>query len=158
MPFSIPHNSAEASDTLATLTAWAASLAALVYSVNIAEVFVTEAVAAYLGYGQILFGLVILLGYLPALIFLKSRGGRPTGASSPEGFLNASFRQAAFSAFSLTIAFLIALSLFDRLILANVTAKTAIDLVVVFALAAFAASFLVIKNFSSFGEAPGDGA
>lgn len=156
MQFLRPNNSAEASDGLATLTAIGAGLAALVYSANVAEAFVTQAVADYLGYGQIIVGLVIALGYLPALIFLKSRGGQSTGVSAPEGFLNASFRQAAFSAFSLTMAFLIVLSVFDRTVLAQFTAKTAIDLVIVFALTAFAASFFVIQNFSPFGAGTGD--
>ncbi len=156
MPFSRPRNSAEASDSLATLTAAGAGLAALVYSVNVVEVFVSEALADLLGYGQILLGLLLLLGYLPALLFLKSRGGRPTGRDSPEGFSNLSFRQATFSAFSLTMVFLIILNVLDNKILAQITAKTAIDLVIVFALTAFAASFFVIDNSSRASFDPGD--
>lgn len=156
MSFLNPRNPAEASDGLATLTAAATGLAALIYSVNVIEVFVSAATADLLGYAQIAGGVLIVAVFGPMLLFLKSRGGKPAGKPAGGGYLNALFRQAALTAFSLTLAFMIVLSIFDRTVLARLTAQTAIDLVITFALAIFAISFFIIDRFSHVGEGLGD--
>ena len=156
MSFINPSNSAEASDSLATLTAAAIALAALVYSVNVVEVFVSEATGDLLGHAQIAGALLILAVYGPLLVFLKSRGGRPAGKPSAGGSLNALFRQAGLTAFSLTLVFMIVLSVLNRSVLSHFSAEAAVDLVITFALAAFAVSFFIINRFSRFGDELGE--
>lgn len=148
MSYLNPRNQSEASDSLANLTAAATGLAALVYSANVLDGFVSASAATFLGYGQIVGGLLILGVFGPLMFFFKSRGGRPTGKPAAEGYLQTLFRQAGLTAFSLTIVFMIALSIFDRTVLARVTSETAIDLVITFALAIFAISFFAINRFS----------
>lgn len=151
-----PRNAAEATDSLASVTAAAVGLAALVYSVNVAETFVPEAASELLGYAQIAGGLLILVVFGPLLILLKARGGRPAGRPSSGGYLSALFRQAALTGFSLTVLFMIVLSVFDRTVLARFSAETAIDIVITFALAAFAISFFVLNRLGRLGDELGD--
>ena len=141
-------NSAEASDSLATLTAAATGLAALVYSVNVVEVFAPEGAADLLGHVQMAGALLVIAGFGPLMIFLKSRGGRPAGRGTSGGYLDALYRQASLTAFSATLAFMIVLSLFERTVLVHLSAETAVDLLITFALAIFSASFFVINRFS----------
>lgn len=153
-----PRNAAEASDGLATLTAAATGLAALVYSVNVVEVFVPEGTADLLGYLQIAGVVLILAVYAPLMIHLKVRGGRPAGGGTSGGYLDALYRQASLTAFSVTLVFMVVLSLFDQRVLAHLSAETAVDLLITFALAAFSLSFFVINRFGRLGEGVGEGA
>lgn len=158
MSFLNPRNPAEASDFLATLTAAAAGLAALVYSVNVVEVFIPKGAADLLGHAQIAGALLILGVVAPLMIFLKIRGGRPAGRGTSGGYLDALYRQASLSAFSITLAFMIALKVLDRTVLAHFSAEAAVDLVITFALAAFAVSFFLINRFGRIGEGGGEDA
>ena len=149
MPESRSSNPAEASDRLATLTAAAAGVAAMIYLANVAELFASGLLADLVGYGQIGLGLIVLVVYLPALLLFKSRGGHAEGIRSAGGFMNAIMRKAASTAFNLTIGFVVALSILDRTVLSHFTAKSAIDLVIAFALAAFSVSFFILNQFTS---------
>jgi hypothetical protein len=51
---------------------------------------------------------------------------------------------------------MILLSVFDRTVLARLTAETAVDIVITFALAAFAFTFFVINRVGRFGDEAGD--
>lgn len=150
-----PRNPAEASDGLATLTAAATGLAALVYAINVAEVFIPAATAELLGYAQIAGGGLIVAIVAPLLIRLKMRGGKPAGRGTSAGYLSALFRQASLTAFGLTLAVMVALSIFDRTVLAHLSAETVVDLLITAALAFFALSFFVINRFSPLDEGLG---
>lgn len=155
MPFLNPRNAAEASDLLATLTAAAAGLAALVQSVNVIEVFVSESTAGLLGYIQVVGIILILVVFAPMLILLKKRGGKAARHGAAGSYFGALLRQAASTAFSVTFAFLIVLSLFERRVLAHLSAETAVDLLISFALATFALSFFLTDRFGHLGEGTG---
>ncbi|MEQ8558197.1 MAG: hypothetical protein RIB03_07750 [Henriciella sp.] len=148
MSIDSPRSPAEASDRLVNLAAAGAGIAAIIYSANVVEGFVSEAVADFVGYGQIAMGLIILLAYLPALLYLKSRGGRGTGKHYTAGFFNTIMRKAIVNAFNLTIGFLIILSILSRTVLSHFTAESMVDLMIAFALATFSISFFVISRFS----------
>lgn len=150
-----PRNSAEATDGLATLTAGATGVAALIFALDFASVFVSEAAGAVFGYVRIAGGVLIAGAYLPLLIVLKRRGGQPAGRATSPGYLSALFRQAALTAFSLTIAFLVLLSIFGESFLARFSAERSIDLMLAFGLASFSLSFFVINRFSRLGEEAG---
>ncbi len=147
MPFKNLRSPAEASDSLVSLTAVGAGIAAIVYSANVIEVFASDTFADIVGYGQIIFGLLILLAYFPSLLFLKARGGRAAGKHSAGGFLYAIMQKAIIRAFNLTIGFLIVLSLLAHTVLSHFTAESMVDLVIAFALASFSISFLMINRF-----------
>jgi hypothetical protein len=51
---------------------------------------------------------------------------------------------------------MIVLSLLERTVLARLSAETAVDLLITFALAAFSLSFFVINRFSRLGEGVGE--
>ena len=142
------HNPAEASDSLANLTAAAAGAAAIIFAVNVVEFFASETVGVWAGYGKIVVGLLIAAVYLPALSIFKMRGGRVDGMRSADGFLNAMIRRAASMAFNLTIGFLVALSLLKNIVLSHFTAEAIVDLAIAFALAAFSISFFVLNRSS----------
>jgi hypothetical protein len=156
MSFVNPRSPAEASDSLATVTAAAMAFAALIYSVNVIEVFAPDSSAGWLGYFQIGAAVVLIAVFAPLIFFLKSKGGRSAGKSAAAGYLSALFRQAALTAFSLTLAFMVLLSLFDRMVLSRLSAEAAIDLVITFALAIFAVSFFIINRFSRLDDGHGD--
>jgi len=153
MSFLNPQSGAEASDSLATLTAATVGLAALVYSVDVIESFVSVSTADLLGSAQLVGGLLIVIAFIPLLVFFKARGGRPAGKPGQDSFLSVLFRQAALTAFSLTLVFMIVLSVLENRVLSKISAETAIDLVITFALAIFAVSFFVINRF---GQDRGD--
>jgi len=150
-----PRNPAEATDGLATLTACATAVAALIYALNVASVFVPEGAADVFGYVQIGGAVLIGAAYLPLLIVLKLRGGQPAGRGTSPGYLSALFRQAGFTAFSLTIAFLVLLSVFGESFLTRFSAERSIDLMLAFGLASFSLAFFVINRFSRLGEEAG---
>lgn len=154
MSFLNPRNSAEASDVLATLTAAATGLAALVQSVNVIEVFVSEGTAELLGYMQMAGGILIIGVFAPMLILLKRRGGK-AGEGAGESYLSALLREAASTAFSFTLAFMILLSLLERRLLAHLSAETAVDLLITVVLALFALSYFLIDRFGHVGEGAG---
>jgi hypothetical protein len=147
-----PRNSAEATDGLATLTACATAVAALIFALNFASVFVSEAATAVFGYVQVAGGVLIAATYLPLLIVLKLRGGQPAGRGTTPGYLSARFRQAGLTAFSLTVAFLVLLSVFGEPFLAHFSADQSIDLMLAFGLASFSLAFFVINRFSRLSE------
>lgn len=153
MSFFNPKSAAEASDSLAGLTSGVMGLAAIVYSINVIETFVSPATANLLGTAQMAGGVAILVIYLPFLILFKSRGGRPAGKPAQDSYLGAMFRQAALTAFSLTLAGMLALSMLGGRLLEHMSAETAIDLAITLALAVFAASFFVINRLGAAGEA-----
>lgn len=150
-------NAAEASDVLATLTAAATGLAALIQSVNVIEVFVSEGTAELLGYLQMGGGILLLGVFAPMLIILKRRGGRTAGDGAGGSYLSALLRQAASTAFSFTLAFMVLLSFLERRVLAHLTAETAVDLLITVVLALFALSYFLIDRFGHVGEAAGEG-
>jgi len=148
MSFMNPRNPAEACDSLATLTAAATALVALLQSVNVIEVFAPEAVAGALGTAQSA-GAVLVVGvFAPLFLFLKSRGAMPSGQSSSGSYLGALVRQAGMSAFSATLVFMIILSMLNEIVLSRVTAEVALDLVITFAFGSFAAAFFIHNRFS----------
>lgn len=150
-----PRNAAEASDALATLTAAASGLAAVVYSVNVLEVFVSGRTAELLGHVPMA-GVILIVGvFAPMLILLKRRGAVQGAGGS---YFSALFRQASLTAFSVTLAIMIVLSLLERRVLAHLSAENAVDLLISVALATFALSFFLIDRFGHVGEgAGGDG-
>ncbi len=148
-------NAAEASDTMATLTAAATGLAALVSSVNVVEVFVSAATAELLGYLQMAGGILIIAVFGPMWFLLKKRAGRAAGRGA-SGYLTAVVRRASGTAFSVTLAFMILLSLLERRVLVHLSAENAVDLLVSFALATFALSFFLIDRFGHLGEGAGE--
>lgn len=150
-----PRNPAEASDGLATLTAAATGLAALVYAINVVEVFVPESTAELFGYVQIAGGVLIVAIFAPLLIHLKRRGAKPAGRGSSAGYLNALFRQASLTAFSITLAVMVLLSMLESTVLAHLAAETVVDGLITFALAMFAISFFMINRFGALGEGAG---
>lgn len=143
-----PRSPAEAGDSLAGLTAVVAGIAAIIYAANVAEAFIDGGLAPIVGYGQIALGVLIVAFYLPVVLFLKSRRSSGGGAQSEEGFLNAVMRKATSTAFELTVAFAVLLGLMERTVLSHLTAKSVSDLVVAFALGAFAVSYFVFNRFS----------
>ena len=155
MTFLNPRNPAEATDGLATLTAGATAVAALIYALNAASAFVSEGAADVLVYVQIAGAVLIAAVYLPLLVILKLRGGQPAGRGTSPGYLSALFRQAGLTAFSLTIAFLVLLSVFGESFLAHFSADKSIDLMLAFGLASFSLAFFVINRFSRLGEEVG---
>lgn len=156
MPIFNPRNSAEANDGLATLTAAATGLAACIYAINVIEALIPEAAAALLGYIQIAGVILIVAVIAPLLIHLKRRGGRPAGRRSSSGYLGALFRQASLTAFSLTLAFMVVLSIFNRTVLTLISAETVVDLIITVSLALFALSFFVFNRFSDMDEGLGE--
>lgn len=150
-----PRNAAEASDTLATLTAAATGMAALVYSVNVIEVFVSDGTAELLGHVQLAGGILLVAVFAPILILLKRRRGRAAGRRDDESYFGALGRHATSTAFAGTLAFMILLGLLERRVLAHLTAETAVDLLISFALAMFALSFFLIDRFGHVGEGAG---
>lgn len=143
-----PRSPAEADDSLAGLTAVGAGAAAIIYAANVAETFIDGGLASIVGYGQIALGVLIVAFYLPAILFLKSRRSIAGGARSDEGFLNAVIRKATSTAFGLTVAFTVLLGLMEHTVLSRLTTESVTDLVVAFALGAFAISYFVINRFS----------
>lgn len=156
MSFLNPRSGAEASDSLASLTAAALGLAAVIYSVNVAETFVSASTANLLGNVQIIAAAGLVLGYLPLLIYFKSRGGRPAGKPEEDSYLSSLFRQASLTAFSVTLGFMLALSIIGDGLLEQMTAETAVDLAITFAMAVFALSFFVINRLTGAAEDKGD--
>lgn len=150
-----PRNAAEASDILATLTAAASGLAALVYSVNVIEVFVSDGTAELLGHIQLAGGILLVAVFAPTLILLKRRRGRVAGRGDDESYFGALGRQATSTAFAITLAFMVLLSLLERRVLEHLSAETAVDLIISFALAMFALSFFLIDRFGRVGEGAG---
>ncbi|MDT8342101.1 MAG: hypothetical protein RQ751_11370 [Longimicrobiales bacterium] len=147
-----PRSPAEARDVLATLTAAAVGVAALVYSVNVLEVFVPEGTAHVLGLAQIAGAVLILAVYAPMLVRLKRRGGRPEGNDSAGGsYLQAVFRQASSTAFSVLLVVLVVLSLLERTVLAHLTAGTAVDLIITLALTVLSLSYFFVNRFGRLG-------
>lgn len=106
------------------------------------------------GLAQIAGAGLIAAVYLPLLILLKVRGGQPAGRGTSPGHLSALFRQAGFTAFSLTIAFLVLLSVFGGPLLAHLSAERSIDLMA-FGLASFSLADVVINRFGRLGEEVG---
>lgn len=153
-----PRNGAEASDALATLTAAATGLAALVQLVNVIEVFVSEGTAELLGHFQLAGVILIIAVFAPLWILLKKSAGRASRRGASGGYLSAVVRQASGTAFSVTLAFMILLSLLDRTVLAHLSAETAVDLLISFALAMFALSFLFTDRFSHLDAGAGEDA
>lgn len=139
---------AEASDSLANLTAAAAGAAAIIFAGNVVEAFDIVVVGDWVGYAQIVLGLLIAAVYLPALLIFKTRGAQVDGMRPAEGFLNAMIRRAASMAFNLTVGFLVALSLLKNSLLSHFSAEAAVNLATAFALAAFSISFFVLNRFS----------
>jgi hypothetical protein len=155
MPVLNFRNQAEASDALATLTAAAAGLAALIQSVNVIEVFVRESTAELLGYVQMAGVIVIFVVFAPMLILLKRRGGKAAGQGAGGSYFSVLLRQASSTAFSVTFAFMMVLSFLERTVLAHLSAETAVDLLISFALAMFALSFFLIDRFGHLGGGAG---
>jgi len=148
MSFMNPRNPAEACDSLATLTAAATALVALLQSVNVIEVLVPEAVAGVLGTAQSAGGILVLGLFAPLFLFLKSRGATPKGKSSSGSYLGALVRQTGLNAFSATLVFMITLSVLNEMVLSRFTAEVVLDAVITFALGSFAVSFFFINRFS----------
>jgi hypothetical protein len=155
MSFLNPRSAAEASDSLAGLTSAVLGLAAIVYSVNVIEIFVSQATADLLGRAQLAGGVLMILIYAPLLLFFKSRGGRPPGKPAQNSYLGTLFRQAALTAFSLTLVAMLVLSMLVDRVFEQMSAETAIDLMITFALAIFALAFFVINRLGDAGQAMG---
>lgn len=153
-----PRNAAEASDALATLTAAATGLAALIASVNVVEVFASEGTAELLGYLQVAGVILILAVFAPTWFLLKRRAGRSAGRGASGSYLNAVVRKASGTAFSVTLASMILLSLLESSVLAHLSAENAVDLLISFALAMFAVSFFLIDRFGPLDEGAGEDA
>lgn len=155
MSFLNPRSAAEASDSLAGLTSAVLGLAAIVYSVNVIEIFVSQATADLLGQAQLAGGVLMISIYAPLLLFFKSRGGRPPGKPAQNSYLGTLFRQAALTAFSLTLVAMLVLSMLVDRVFEQMSAETAIDLMITFALAVFALAFFVINRLGDSGQAMG---
>ncbi|PWE17524.1 hypothetical protein DDZ18_07585 [Marinicauda salina] len=147
-----PRNPAEATDGVATLTAAGTAVVAFIFSLNVAEDFISSASGDLIKYLQIGGAALIVTVFAPLLINLKIRGGKPAGRGSSGGYLSALFRQAALTAFSLMVAFLVGLSIMDRTVLSRLSAESTVDLIITFALAMFALSFFIINRFGMVGE------
>jgi len=156
MSFLNPRSGAEASDGIATLTAIGMAVAALIFALNVAEASVSASVNDLfdlLRIGAVIFILAVLA---PLVIFFKLRGGRPAGRGTSPGYLSALFRQAALTAFSLTVLFLVFLTVLGEPILAQLSAERSVDLILAFALASFSLAYFVINRFSRLGEEAGE--
>ncbi|MDT8368157.1 MAG: hypothetical protein RQ745_03045 [Longimicrobiales bacterium] len=150
-----PRSAPEADDARATLTAAAAGVAALVQSVNVIEVFVSEGTAALLGHLQLAGGILILLLFAPMLIRLKKRGSTAAGHGDGGSYLGALVRRASSTAFSITVVVMILLSVLERRVLAHLSAETTVDLLITFAFAIFALAFFFIDRFGRVDDALG---
>lgn len=144
-------SSAEAKDRLATATALATAMAAITYSLNVVTLYVTESTAGILDKVQLAGGFLIVAIFLPLFLFLKSRI-RQDQASSSEGFIGAVFRKSGFAAFGITLMGMVILSMLNETLLSQITAETAVDIIITFALAIFSVSFFIISRFGLIDE------
>ncbi|WP_138511492.1 hypothetical protein [Maricaulis alexandrii] len=145
MSFLNPSSRAEASDSLALLTACGTGLVALIYAFKVAEAYASSGLASWLDIVQLVGGVLVLLVFLPLFYFLKTRfGGTTVSPWKSDSFFGTVLKRAGLAAFGLVLMSMIILTTMDRLVLANVTPEVLLDALIALALIGFSASFFLL--------------
>ena len=145
MSFLKPSSRAEASDSLAILTATGTGLASLVYFAKVMEAYTGSPVSSWLDTAQLIGGLAVLVVLLPLFYHLKTGfGGAAVDPWKGDEFFGTVLRRAALTAFCAMMLGMILLTLLGDHLLSQVAAPVLLDGMIACALLVFSLSFFLL--------------
>lgn len=150
MSFLKPSNASEAADLMITMTGFVLGLAALMFASKVMETFFEGSVASVLDYVQLACAGIVLLGYMPFMISMKSRFGLSVNPWKSESFLASSMRKAAWTTVGVLLLSLTLLSTLDNLVLSQISSEVAVDVVLFILFISLCVSFFIFSNDQGF--------